>query len=171
MSALGQKRTYAAQKVMSALPLKADMCGAPAHVCFGPIADITSLRSLPCVVTVSAGSTGGSCERANQSQASIPGQLICARCRRYVLDACTRTVEGANDLPARSMGSTNYSLQLLPSLLVGVAMETDRDLADLFDHPKNLLAFVQAYRVSEDASEQPDIIAQRCVLIRGISSG
>jgi hypothetical protein len=27
-------------KVMSALPLKADMCGALAHVCFGPIADI-----------------------------------------------------------------------------------------------------------------------------------
>ena len=27
--------------VMSALPLKADMCGALAHVCFGPIADIT----------------------------------------------------------------------------------------------------------------------------------
>jgi hypothetical protein len=25
---------------MSALPLKADMCGALAHVCFGPIADL-----------------------------------------------------------------------------------------------------------------------------------
>jgi hypothetical protein len=40
MSALGQKRTYAAQQVMPALPPKADMCGALAHVCFGPIADI-----------------------------------------------------------------------------------------------------------------------------------
>jgi hypothetical protein len=28
------------QTVMSALPLKADMCGALAHVCFGPEADI-----------------------------------------------------------------------------------------------------------------------------------
>jgi hypothetical protein len=28
MSALGQKQTFALQKVMSALPLKADMCGA-----------------------------------------------------------------------------------------------------------------------------------------------
>jgi len=28
MSALGHKRTYAVQKVMSALPPKADMCGA-----------------------------------------------------------------------------------------------------------------------------------------------
>jgi hypothetical protein len=58
MSALGQKQTYAVHKpmsalhpiatakadmlqmVMSALPPKADMCGANRHVCFGPIADI-----------------------------------------------------------------------------------------------------------------------------------
>jgi len=58
MSALGQKQTYAVQKamsalppiatakadlsqtVMSALPPKADMCGALADVCFGPKADI-----------------------------------------------------------------------------------------------------------------------------------
>ena len=40
MSALGQKQTCAAQKVMSALPPKADMCGALAHVRFVPIADI-----------------------------------------------------------------------------------------------------------------------------------
>jgi hypothetical protein len=42
MSALGQKPTCAPQKVMSALPPKADMCGATAHVCFGPKADIPS---------------------------------------------------------------------------------------------------------------------------------
>jgi hypothetical protein len=58
MSALGHKRTYAVHKpmsalppiatakadmpqmVMSALPPKADMCGALDHVCFGPEADI-----------------------------------------------------------------------------------------------------------------------------------
>src|SRR5262245_51403364 len=40
MSALGQKQTFAPQKVMSALPLKADMCGARADVCYGPKADI-----------------------------------------------------------------------------------------------------------------------------------
>jgi hypothetical protein len=62
MSALGQKRTYALQqamsalhpiatresrhlpKVMSALPPKADMCGAQADVSFGPIADIRVCR-------------------------------------------------------------------------------------------------------------------------------
>src|SRR5262249_58510587 len=36
MSALGQKRTYAVQKGMSALPPKADMCGAARDVRFGP---------------------------------------------------------------------------------------------------------------------------------------
>ena len=32
MSALGQKQTFAVQKVMSALPPKADMCGALVNV-------------------------------------------------------------------------------------------------------------------------------------------
>src|SRR5262245_49476859 len=40
MSALGQKRTCAVQKDMSALPPKADMCGATEDVRFGPKADI-----------------------------------------------------------------------------------------------------------------------------------
>ena len=37
MSALGHKRTFAVQNVMSALPPKADMCGATRHVRFVPI--------------------------------------------------------------------------------------------------------------------------------------
>jgi hypothetical protein len=63
MSALGQKRTYAPQQAMSALPLiatakadmpqmvmsalppKADMCGATGNVGYGPIADIDSARN------------------------------------------------------------------------------------------------------------------------------
>jgi len=40
MSVLGQKATYAPQKVMSALLPKAAMCSAPAHVRFGPEADV-----------------------------------------------------------------------------------------------------------------------------------
>ena len=40
MSALGQKQTCALQNVMSALPPKADMCGATRDVRFGPKADI-----------------------------------------------------------------------------------------------------------------------------------
>jgi hypothetical protein len=47
MSALGQKQIFAPQKAMSALPPKADMCGALAHVCLVPIADIAPFtRSL-----------------------------------------------------------------------------------------------------------------------------
>jgi hypothetical protein len=46
MSALSQKRTCAPQKVMSALPPKADMCVALAYVCFGPKADIASFDHL-----------------------------------------------------------------------------------------------------------------------------
>ena len=40
MSALGHKRTSCDAAVMSALPPKADMCGATRHVRFVPIADI-----------------------------------------------------------------------------------------------------------------------------------
>src|SRR4030095_1739018 len=44
MSALGPKRTFASQKVMSALPPKADMCGATRDVRFGPIADFVAMQ-------------------------------------------------------------------------------------------------------------------------------
>jgi hypothetical protein len=42
MSALGQKQTFASQKVMSALPPKADMCAATGDVRYGPKADMAS---------------------------------------------------------------------------------------------------------------------------------
>ena len=44
MSALGHKRTFAMQKVMSALPPKADMCSALAYVRFVPKADTSVFR-------------------------------------------------------------------------------------------------------------------------------
>jgi hypothetical protein len=50
MSALGQKQTFAPQKAMSALPPKADMCGARADVRFGPIADIGRIYSIRLVL-------------------------------------------------------------------------------------------------------------------------
>ena len=46
MSALGQKQTCAAHKLMSALPPIADMCGAARDVRFVPIADIRSPYSI-----------------------------------------------------------------------------------------------------------------------------
>src|SRR6476659_3763439 len=44
-SDLGQKDTFDAN-TMSALPPKADMCGANEHVCFGPKADIAGTANL-----------------------------------------------------------------------------------------------------------------------------
>ena len=41
MSALGHKETFCDATAMSALPPKADMCGALGDVCFVPIADIS----------------------------------------------------------------------------------------------------------------------------------
>ena len=46
MSALGQKQTFAVQTSMSALPPKADIRSAPAHVCFVPKADIPPAYSI-----------------------------------------------------------------------------------------------------------------------------
>jgi hypothetical protein len=43
MSALGHKRTFALRNAMSALPPKADMCGATRDVRFVPKADINGL--------------------------------------------------------------------------------------------------------------------------------
>jgi hypothetical protein len=56
MSALGQKQTCAVQNGMSALPPKADICSAQAHVRFVPIADIGNtefgLRLVPISLTL-----------------------------------------------------------------------------------------------------------------------
>jgi hypothetical protein len=62
MSALGHKPTCAVQKGMSALPPKADMCGATRDVRYGPIADIqdtnreANLRRVPSSLRSSDGS-------------------------------------------------------------------------------------------------------------------
>jgi hypothetical protein len=47
MSAFGRKHTFAVQQPMSALPPKADICTAIAHVRFGPKADISALAKIP----------------------------------------------------------------------------------------------------------------------------
>ena len=41
---MSHKQTYAVQNVMSALPPKADMCGATGHVRFVPKADMCSAK-------------------------------------------------------------------------------------------------------------------------------
>jgi hypothetical protein len=44
MPALGQKQTFRSAIGMSALPPKADMCGAARDVRFGPIADFVAMQ-------------------------------------------------------------------------------------------------------------------------------
>ena len=60
MSALGQKQTCAAQKVMSALPPKADMCGAIRDVPFVPIANSCTAANRICYSIISSTPIRGS---------------------------------------------------------------------------------------------------------------
>ena len=78
MSALGKKQTYATHKVMSALPPKADMCGATSDVRFVPEADIPGCY-LPGEITLLATSYS--------SSARTIGSLLCpAELRdRYII--------------------------------------------------------------------------------------
>ena len=71
MSALGQKQTCAVQNGMSALPPKADMCGAQVDVRLVPIADI------PQVI------------RANRKTASRRSLRNPIRCFDQAADACS----------------------------------------------------------------------------------
>jgi hypothetical protein len=75
MSALGHKQTFAPQQNMSALPPKADICSALAHVCFGPKGDI--MRRRP---TQSATGIGRSISRSSFpfNLASLPRYFTCA---------------------------------------------------------------------------------------------
>ena len=62
-------------------------------------------------------------------------------------------------------------LELAPGAGLVVAMEADRGLADVLDEPEGLLALLLAHRVAEDAAEQPDVVAQRLVLVVGLGVG
>ena len=59
MSALGQKRTCAAHKLMSALTPKADMCSALADVLYGPKADIGPMPDIAAIYPSARASTAG----------------------------------------------------------------------------------------------------------------
>ena len=92
VSALGQKRTFAAQKVMSALPPKADMCSATSDVRLVPIADIGCYS-----ITSSA--------RASTDAGTVrPSALAVLRLMTssYLVGACTGMSAGLSPLRIRS---------------------------------------------------------------------
>ena len=74
--------------------------------------------------------------------------------------------EGADDAE-RLVGrqAAHDRLQLLPGGLVGVAVELDAGAPDVFDELEHRIALLGAHRVAQDAPEQPDVVAQREVLV------
>ena len=56
-------------------------------------------------------------------------------------------------------------LQFLSGGLVGLAVELDSGAPDAFDELEHRVTFLGAYRVAQDAPEQPDVVAQREVLL------
>ena len=84
MSALGQKQTCAAQKGMSALPPKADMCSATRDVRLVPIADIgpsTHLAFWPSLIQeLPTGTAGAFLEALMPSADKINSQKISSAC-------------------------------------------------------------------------------------------
>ena len=56
-------------------------------------------------------------------------------------------------------------LQFLPGGLVGVAVELDSGAPYAFDELEHRVAFLGPHRVAQDAPEQPDVVAQRQVLL------
>jgi hypothetical protein len=96
MSALGQKQTCASQNVMSALPLKADMCGATTDVRFGPIADLARRKAVADIVMgarprLDAAKASGLLARAREerSNGDDNGQdnhAVKVRCKRHGSD-------------------------------------------------------------------------------------
>ena len=65
------------QTAMPALPLKADMCSALTHVCFGPIADISQVYSI--TSSARASSDGGTVEAERLGGLEIDHQLVLGR--------------------------------------------------------------------------------------------
>src|SRR6266567_2963980 len=56
-------------------------------------------------------------------------------------------------------------LELPARAFVGVTMETKRRLPDLLDNVEDFLAFLGEYRLAENAAEEPDIVAEREILL------
>src|SRR5262245_5834238 len=82
------------QTVMSALPPKADMCSALAHVCFGPKADIKSV--IRCLVSPQINCPGGRSNMASLKNGCGGTFAVPAR-----LTVVTTPETGNSNLPGR----------------------------------------------------------------------
>src|SRR5262245_10826396 len=114
LSALGDKRTFALQKVMSALP-KADICSATRDVRFGPKADIDFARK------------GDEYEAANESGLYAAKSVrrldkcLTRRANTSNLDdnvavLCPRKVRGLRRLRVERSSGVRCKLALIPGL-------------------------------------------------------
>src|SRR5262245_40424282 len=102
MSVLGQKQKFAPQKVMSALPPKADMCGATRDVRFGPKADSCSAakRSLFDHLVGAGENRRWNCQAERLGRFKIDHQLVFIR-RLHWQISWLLTLEDAVDVSGR----------------------------------------------------------------------
>src|SRR5580692_4200524 len=63
-----------------------------------------------------------------------------------------------------------HPFELLPRGAVLVAAKADRALADALDGVERRVTLLLTHRVAEDAAEQPDVLAQRQVLVFAVRS-
>ncbi len=79
-----------------------------------------------------------------------------------------KKTEGADDLKCLGRRQTvQRRFELAARCNILVSAEADRVLANVLDGVEDCLAVLLAYRVAEDAAEQPDIVAQRQVFVFG----
>ena len=134
MSALGQKQTFALQKVMSALPPKADMCSAQGNVRFVPIADISNSPTLAPQYTP-----------INFNPATIrtsPRALSIIGGRHWIPNVVPRIAPSVTAMPyTHKSGGNAFTIATLPSNpateLQRIKTAATPEAVRVSDHPRN----------------------------------
>jgi hypothetical protein len=73
-----------------------------------------------------------------------------------------KKAEGADDLKRlRPRQTVQCRFELAACRGILVSAEADRALANVLNGAEDCLTALLAYRVAEDAAEQPDVVAQR----------
>ena len=74
--------------------------------------------------------------------------------------------ESANDLTGRGGGEpVQNGLKLAPGDFIGVAMKPHGGAANVLDQLEDGLAFLLAHHISQHAAQEPNVVAQRNVLV------